>query len=65
IDDKVRYCIGEKHLSQHIESCALMVTRYRIRGQEGVVGILGPVRMDYAYNTVALDMVAGMLRDAA
>jgi heat-inducible transcriptional repressor len=65
IDDKVRYCIGEKHLSPHIESCALMVTRYRIRGQEGVVGILGPVRMDYAYNTVALDMVAGMLRDAA
>jgi heat-inducible transcriptional repressor len=64
VGDKITYCIGEKHLSQSIESCALMATRYRIRGQEGVIGILGPVRMDYGFNTVALDMVAGMLRDA-
>ncbi len=63
VDDKIRYCIGEKHLSEHIESCALMVTRYRVRDKSGLIGILGPVRMDYGYNTVALDMVAGMLRD--
>lgn len=64
VGDKVSYMIGEKNLSQSIESCSLMVTRYRIRDQYGVIGILGPTRMDYAYNTVALDMVASMLRDA-
>ncbi len=64
VDDKVRYYIGEKDLSPHIQSCSLMVTGYKVRDELGVVGILGPVRMDYAYNTVALEMVADMLKDA-
>ncbi len=63
VDDKVRSYIGESDLSPNIQSCSLMVTEYRVRDQQGVIGILGPVRMDYGYNTVALDMVAGLLRD--
>jgi transcriptional regulator of heat shock response len=59
VDDKVRSYIGEDHLLPQIQSCAMMITRY---GEQGVVGILGPMRMDYPYNHVALDMAAGLLR---
>lgn len=62
VDESVRYYIGDEHLLSQIQSCSLMVTEYRIRDRKGVVGILGPMRMDYAYNTVALELVADLLR---
>lgn len=62
IDHRVRYYIGEEHLLPQIPSCSLMVTGYSVRGTKGVIGILGPMRMDYAYNTVALELVADLLR---
>ena len=39
-----------------------MVTSYAMRGQHGMIGIIGPLRMDYAYNTVALDLIADLFR---
>ena len=62
IDDTIRYYIGDEHVLPQIQSCTLMVTGYQLRDHRGVIGILGPMRMDYAYNTVALDLVAGLLR---
>ncbi len=62
IDDKVRYYIGDEHLLPQIPSCSLIVTEYVVRGQKGVIGILGPMRMDYAYNTVALELAVDLLR---
>jgi transcriptional regulator of heat shock response len=62
IDDKVRYYIGEEHIIPQFQSCSLMVTEYALRGNRGVIGILGHLRMDYAYNTVALELVADLLR---
>ena len=64
VDEKIRYYIGDEHLLPQIQSCSMMVTEYRLRGERGVVGVLGHMRMDYAYNTVALDLVAGLLRSA-
>lgn len=64
IDDEVRYYIGDEHVLPQIQSCSLVVTEYKLRGERGVVGILGPMRMDYAYNTVALELVADFLRRA-
>lgn len=61
VDDETRYYIGEENLLPQIVSCGLMVRRYKVRDSEGVIGVLGPVRMDYGYNTVALDMVTDML----
>src|SRR3989338_7696591 len=61
VDDKVRYYIGGEHLLPQIQSCSLLVTDYQLRGQPGVIGIMGPMRMDYAYNTVALDLVRDLL----
>ncbi len=61
VDEKTRYYIGDEHVFHQIQSCGLIVTRYVLRDQKGVIGILGPMRMDYAYNSVALELVAGLL----
>lgn len=63
LDDTIKYYIGEKDLCPQFASCGLMVTRYKVRDYVGAIGILGPVRMDYEYNTVALEMAASLLRD--
>jgi transcriptional regulator of heat shock response len=62
--DQVQFFIGDKDLCPEFESCSMLITKYRVRDQVGAIGILGPVRMDYGYNTAALDMVASLLRDA-
>ncbi len=62
VDDKIRYYIGDEHVFPQIQSCSLMVTEYRQRDRKGMIGILGPMRMDYAYNTVAMEMVGDLLR---
>jgi len=62
VDEKIRYYIGEEHVLPQIQSCSVIVTEYAVRDQKGVIGILGPMRMDYEFNTVALDMLAKLLR---
>lgn len=61
-DERVQYYIGDQHLLPQIQSCSVMVTGYRLRDHQGILGIMGPMRMDYAYNTTALELVAEMLR---
>ncbi len=61
IDEKTRYYIGDEHILSSVSSCSMIVSSYAVRGEKGVIGILGPMRMDYAYNTVALDMVRDLL----
>ncbi len=63
LNETIQYFVGEKDLCTQFASCSMLVTRYQIRGQTGAIGILGPVRMDYAYNATALDMVASLIRD--
>lgn len=62
IDNTVQFYIGDENALPEIQSCSLMVTSYAVRGTEGVIGVLGPMRMDYGYNTVALAMIADLLR---
>lgn len=61
LDERVRYFIGDEHVLPQIQSCSMVVRRYTMRGEEGIIGILGPMRMDYAYNTVALELVSDLL----
>lgn len=63
LTDAVQYFIGEKDLCEQFQSCSMLVTRYRVRESEGAIGILGPLRMDYGYNTSALSMVAELVQD--
>lgn len=62
LDDDVRAYIGEENLVPQIQSCSMLVTRYDLRGSHGAIGILGPMRMDYAYNTAALDLIRDFLK---
>ncbi|MBI3336845.1 hypothetical protein HYZ98_04770 [Candidatus Peregrinibacteria bacterium] len=62
IDETVRYYIGDEDILANIHSCSMIVKRYRVGGEEGCVGILGPIRMDYGYNTVALELVSELLK---
>ncbi len=62
VDERVQYFIGDQHLLPQIQSCSVMITGYQLHGHEGVLGIMGPMRMDYAYNTTALELVADLLR---
>jgi transcriptional regulator of heat shock response len=62
VDEEIRYYIGDEHLLPQIPSCSLIVTEYAVRGEKGVIGILGPMRMDYSYNAVALELAADLLR---
>ncbi|MDA1208566.1 MAG: hypothetical protein O2904_00865 [bacterium] len=62
VDDHVRYYIGEEDVLPQIQSCSLMAVEYTMRGERGVLGILGPMRMDYSYNTVALTLASDLLR---
>jgi transcriptional regulator of heat shock response len=64
IGPDVHYYIGEEHILPQILSCSLMLLEYRVRDFQGVLGIMGPMRMDYAYNTVALELVSDLLRSS-
>lgn len=62
LDDTVQTYIGDAHILPQIQSCGMLVTRYDLRGMHGAIGILGPMRMDYAYNTAALDLIRDFLK---
>lgn len=57
ITNKVRTFIGEENILQQIQSCSIIVTRYEQDGFMGYLGILGPKRMNYAYNIVLLEEI--------
>lgn len=63
-DNRVHYIIGDEHMLPPLQSCSVLVSRYRIRDEEGHIGIIGPMRMDYAFNTIALEMTSDLLSSA-
>lgn len=63
LTDEVQHFIGDKDLCEQFQSCSMLVTRYHVRGHHGAMGILGPLRMDYGYNTATLSMVSELIRD--
>lgn len=62
LDEKIRVFIGEENIMEEIQSCSMIVTKFHARGLgEGVIGILGPKRMNYAFNMAALEQVKNQL----
>jgi len=47
--------IGSENLIPEIQSCSLIVTSYTVNGKKGYLGVLGPMRIDYARNIAALE----------
>ncbi|PIV89979.1 hypothetical protein COW46_05630 [Candidatus Gracilibacteria bacterium CG17_big_fil_post_rev_8_21_14_2_50_48_13] len=62
IDDEVRVFIGEENILPEIQSCSLIaVTFSSATLGDGILGILGPKRMNYAFNMAALNHVRSEL----
>jgi len=60
VSKEVKVYIGAENIISNIKSCSILVCSYNL-GEEfkGVIGVLGPTRMRYAYNISAL----GLIRD--
>jgi len=63
VDQEAKIFIGEENVLQGIESCSVILTRYTTDGYEGVIGLLGPKRMPYAYNSAVLTQVRDLLEN--
>lgn len=53
--------IGEENILPEFQSCSLLALPYSHQGFDGVMGILGSTRMNYAYNIGALKSAVQLL----
>lgn len=53
-EDEVKVFIGEENVLEEISSCAMLVTPFQTQNSSGMMGILGPMRMKYAFNKALL-----------
>ncbi len=61
INDSVRTFIGEENILPQTQSCSIVVTKYEKDGYQGFVGLLGPKRMNYAFNMAMLEEIKKLL----
>ncbi len=61
INNEIKTFIGEENVIEQIQSCSIIVTNYEKDGFNGYIGILGPKRMNYAYNIVLLEEIKKLL----
>ena len=54
VTDEGAIYIGEENILPEFKSCSLLALPYAHQGFQGVMGILGSTRMNYAYNMAAL-----------
>lgn len=54
IPGKIGVFIGEENVIPEFETSAMIVRRTQIEGQTALIGILGPLKMDYAFNIAAI-----------
>ena len=58
IEKQIKVFIGEENVIEEIQSCSLIATTFHLpEVGEGIMGILGPKRMNYAFNMAALEAV--------
>jgi len=63
IEDTTKTFIGEENLIPQIQSCSIIVNTYKKDGFTGYFGILGPKRMNYAFNIVLIDEIKKLLEN--
>lgn len=61
IDREPRIFIGKENIIPQIQSCSLIVGKYKIDDFVGYMGILGPTRMQYPYNSAMLKKILELL----
>ena len=55
ISSEVQIQIGDNNIFPNIHSCSLMCVKYEYIGFDGILGILGPMRMDYKKNKLLIE----------
>jgi heat-inducible transcriptional repressor len=61
---KVKIYIGSELGFPEMESCSLIVTRYKLKDQSsGRIAVLGPMRMEYNHIIPALEYISDVLAD--
>ncbi|MBI5754009.1 DeoR family transcriptional regulator [Candidatus Peregrinibacteria bacterium] len=61
VTENVRTFIGEENILPQIQSCSIVVSKYHDDGYTGYLGVLGPKRMNYAYNIVMVEEIKKLL----
>lgn len=61
ISEKTKAFIGEENVLPQIQSCSIIVSEYQKNGFLGYIGILGPKRMNYAFNIAMLEEIKTLL----
>lgn len=61
VEEEVKIFIGNENVIPEIQSCSLVVTKFDMGKRAGFLGILGPMRMDYSKNIVALEVAREFL----
>ena len=64
ITENVRTFIGDENILPQTQSCSIIVTKYTKDKFEGYLGILGPKRMNYAYNIVLLEEIKKLFNES-
>lgn len=54
ISPRVSVFIGEENIIPDLDSCAMIAKKIVLEGKAGYIGILGSLKMDYAFNIAAL-----------
>ncbi|MBI2638887.1 hypothetical protein HYW83_04840 [Candidatus Peregrinibacteria bacterium] len=57
LNNQTRIFIGKENILPQIQSCAMVVSPYRVGHFEGFFGILGPTRMQYPFNYAMVNKV--------
>ncbi len=57
ITQKVSTFIGDEHIGGHLKNTTIIAKKMNIRGQSGYLGIIGSIKMDYAFNIASLRQV--------
>jgi transcriptional regulator of heat shock response len=63
IDHKIRIYIGKENIISQMQSCSMLAVSYFDHGFKGIIGILGPMRMNYSYNKILLEYAKNMLNN--
>jgi len=61
VENDVKIFIGEENILKEVNSCAMIVGKFRGNSASGYIGILGPMRMKYSYNRALVRNVLDMV----
>lgn len=57
ISSKVAVFIGDEHIGGDLKNTTIIVKKFSLNGFDGYIGIIGSVKMDYAFNIATLRQI--------